>query len=40
MTELMRLILVMAFDPDPETRELLPAMEPMQFDSQNRAGFR
>ena len=37
MTELKRLIVVMAFDPDPETGEILPAMEPMQFDSEDRA---
>ena len=37
MTDLKRLIVVIAFDPDPETGELLPAMEPIQFDSAERA---
>ncbi len=37
MTELKRLIVVIAFDPDPGTEELLPVMERMQFDSEDRA---
>ncbi len=37
MSEVKRLVVVMAFDPDPETGEILPAMEPMQFDSEDRA---
>lgn len=37
MTELKRLIVVIAFDPDPETGEVLAAMEPIQFESADRA---
>ncbi len=32
-----RLIVVMAFDPDPETGDIQAAMEPMEFDSSDRA---
>ncbi len=31
------LIVVMAFDPDPEAGDLIAAIEPMQFDSAERA---
>lgn len=32
-----KLIVVLAFDPDPETGELLPAGEPIQAESEDRA---
>lgn len=37
MAEPVQLIVVVAFDPDPETGELLAAIEPIQADSQARA---
>lgn len=37
MTELKRLVVVMAFDSDPETGETVAAMEPMQFETADRA---
>ena len=37
MTELKRLVVVMAFDSDPETGETVAAMEPIQFETADRA---
>lgn len=37
MTNPGKLIVVLAFDPDPETGELLPAGEPVQAESEDRA---